>query len=227
MNRYFATLIAGTALFGYLDLSQAGTLTITSGPNFNPPGDFANTTIVATSDGSVIHAMGDSDVTAAPGGSASISISGNFSLAAGETFSYAYQFTIDLTSTVPVTMTVGGSAMITSPITFNPSPIMDTQNLQQGTHMYTGNGSVSNPFPFAISGTFQGSVTFDFAASASASAIEPQGAANTLHLTIPTNGLLFGAQSQPVQVPEPSTYALLALAFAGVGVCTLRRRANA
>lgn len=226
MNKCLGTAIAAVALFAWAEIGNAGTLTLDPNqPVYNPTNEFSNSTITATSQGSIINVVGDTNVTGAPGDMPKVSISGTFTLEAGETFSYAYQVSVDLNSTVPVTMTIGGSAMITSPFMFNPTPIMDSHTLMQGPHTYSGNGSITNPFGVQISGTFQGSVTFAFAASAAADSIQPQApGTNMLHLTIPNNGLLFGAQPQPVQVPEPSTYALLITALGGLGLAVTRRK---
>jgi hypothetical protein len=201
-------------MLAFTSAGRAGTITITSGPNFTPSNAFSNNTIQATSSGSMASIFGSTNVAITANSSASIAISGNFTANTGDVFSFFYNFSVDLNSAIPVTFTIQGTAH-----TFTDFTAMDTGTLLPGSHSYSGMKQ-TNPAPFSFSGTFDGSLTFNFGAAATSADGTPP--IDTLFLDIPNNGLLFGAS--PTAVPEPSTYALISTALGLFALVSLRRK---
>ena len=218
----FALLFAAAAVLVFTQLpALAGSITIDNGqPSFSPSQSFSNNSISAqVLNGNLLQIFGATNIAVPnPGsGSATIFISGSFSASAGEMVSFFYDFTINLSSSVPVTFTLQATANTQ----LGPVQVSDSGVVAPGSHEYTGMGQ-SNPAPFDVSGTYNGSLTFDFgSATRPGRIISVAGGADSLSLSIPQNGLQF--QVGPNAIPEPSTYALL---FAGVGAILLitRRR---
>ena len=103
-------LLAGAA--------SAGTLTIERGPSFLPGSAFTDNDIAATLlhdppgvMGDVVRLFGDSMV-APTAAEPRIIIGGNFSANAGDLFSVIYDFTVDLNSATPVTLTLAAQTVV-------------------------------------------------------------------------------------------------------------------
>ena len=93
--------------------APAGTITITSGPTFTPESAFTNNTIVVdTSQGSLAHVEGGATVTPDASNQVMATISGTYSANAGDVFSLAYSFVVDLNSDTPVPYTASGTATV-------------------------------------------------------------------------------------------------------------------
>ncbi len=222
MDRLIASLSAAAALFFLCTIpSDAGTLTLDPGqPSFNPAAVFSNNTITAqVVGGNLVQIFGNTDIVTGEGSSATIGVTGSFSGSTGDIFSFFYNFSVNLNSSVPVQVTLQGTANTQ----FGPLSVNDTFTLMQGMHDYTGMKETS-PAPVGLSGTYSGTITFDFLSPTSQKFAQskPRGLANFLTLSIPQNGLDF--QVAPTAIPEPSTFALAAFGFSGLLLALKRRR---
>ena len=215
--KLFASTFSAAALLIVCSMpAQAGTLTIDSGqPSFSPSNAFSNNTISAqVVNGNLLQIFGSTNIAITPGGSATIFISGTFSANSGDMVSFFYDFGINLVGTVPVSFTLQATANT------QLGPVQVTSNgvVTQGNHQYTDMGQ-SPPAPFDVSGTYNGTLTFNFGDNARPGRILAPNGASFLELSIPQNGLQF--QISPDAIPEPSTYALL---FSGLGAVLLIAR---
>jgi hypothetical protein len=213
MGKFLGSFAIAAALLALSGIdANAGSLTIDSGqPSFSPSNAFSNNSLSAqVVGGNLVQVFGNTDIAITPGGSAMIGITGTFSAAQGDVFSFFYNFSVNLNSTGPVQVTLQGSV--------GPFSINDTFTLSQGLHSYSGMKQTS-PSPIALSGNYQGTATFDFTNVTNLYRLEGA-ATNTMSLSIPQNGLEF--QLGPTGIPEPSTYALLVFSLA-ISILAARR----
>jgi PEP-CTERM motif-containing protein len=219
MNKLSASFAAVAALLLLCSTNAgAGNLTIDPGqPTFTPNGAFSNNSITAqVVGGNQLQIFGNTNIAVTPGGQAVIGVTGNFSANMGDFVSLFYNFSIDLNSSVPVTVTIAGTANTA----FGPVSASDSFVLGQGFHQYSGmNQSAAAPIP--LSGSYSATMTFDFGNPTTLRHVEGLGP-NSLSMSIPQNGLAF--QLAPTAVPEPSTFALAAFALGGLFVALKRRR---
>lgn len=158
-NTALALAAALAALVSFTLPASAGILTLDSGPTFTPPGVFTDNTIMAdtTIVGGLIHLTGNATVTPDATDTAAINLSGSYSADAGEVFSLAYSFSVDLNIPEPVAYT------ILATINFGGTqvPVEASGTLMPGLHKYEG-AFASPTLPTASSGTFSGSLTLTF-----------------------------------------------------------------
>ncbi|MEO7168612.1 MAG: hypothetical protein ABI016_16470 [Chthoniobacterales bacterium] len=157
-----ALVAALAALFTLASPAMAGTLTVTSGPDFSPPGAFSNNTIVVNTtigEGALVDLNGNATVDPSGTTQASIDISGDFSANVGDLFSAAYSFTADLNIVTPVTYTISGTA---TPTVGPPIVFTTTGTLMPGLHKYEGTFSAPGNFPVPVAGTYSASLVLDF-----------------------------------------------------------------
>lgn len=216
MKRLNLFICAAAALLFAANHSFAGTMTPAASPSpqpsFSPAAVVTNNTIgVQQATPSVLKIFGSATIT--PGAGASsvfLTLTGTFTANPTDLASYAYNFNINLQSATPATFTLslsaGGFSTSTTPQTI---PANSNQ-------AYTGRGQTAAT-PIGASGNFTGQLRIDFAAGTTAS--------DKLTLTIPQNSIDFAVQ--PTAIPEPSTYALLALGLGGVALHARRKRAVA
>lgn len=209
--------VAAVLLFAFATGANAGTLTIGYGPSFLPNRSFIHNSIDAELRhnpagliGDVVRLYGDSIV--APAAEyPRILIGGDFSANANDLFSVVYNFTVNLKSPDPITLTLGAQTIIGGAqqtfktlITINP-----------GFGHYQG--QINGPlFALATSGTWNGRLFFDLTTP---SASGP-GHRRRDHLFLDLKYVDF----QLVAVPEPSSLVSLALGLGLVGFLALRRR---
>ena len=189
------SLVAGSA--------SAGTLQVTSGPTYDPPGAFSNSTIqVQSLRPETVRISGDTTVTPTPSSTASITVTGNFSASSGDRASGAYSFVIDSNVTFPVQYELRGTATAAGQ-TLN----FGTQGtVLPGLNQYRGQFQAPSTFPFSAGGTFTGSLRLiSGAASASASAGKEAAAPGTLEVSITQ----FDFQLAPAAVTPIPTAQLL------------------
>ena len=142
---------------------SAGILTLDDlSPSFTPPGDFSNNTIVADTivRGDLIHLAGGTTVAPDVDNTAVVAVSGTYSAVAGEKFSAAYKFAVDLNSPTSVNYTLSGSV--------SGVPIPDVNGtFTPGLHVYEGTAAMPTPFLTDSSGDFSGTLTIDFGSTGS------------------------------------------------------------
>ena len=154
---------------GLLSLGAfAGTVTVTSGPNLQPPGAFTNSTIQAADPASDLADLTGSATITVPGSNTvSINMSGTYSADVGDLTTVAYTFSVDANVTGNTTYEINGSA--------NPTVTLDapggghfaeTGTILPGEHVYSMAISPPGPMQNATSGTFNLTLTFDFNAAA-------------------------------------------------------------
>ena len=91
----YSLLAASAALLSLASPAMAGVLTLDDGsPSYTPPANFSDNTLVADTivDGGLIHLTGTTTVMSSEGDTATITVSGSYTAAAGEKFSIAYKF---------------------------------------------------------------------------------------------------------------------------------------
>lgn len=207
--------------------TRAGTLDITSGPSFSPSNVFTNNSIAAEvedlagNSGQVLRFTGSSDVAPNSSPAPTISVNGKYTATGTDIASVAYNFTVDLTSPSPVTLTIAGQVTGT---------LFGTQNfsasivLTPGTQQYSG--TFAAPFPFVVTsaGDFSATLTFDFNnATTTLSKSSAADAAQGLNIDI--QQLDFQLSPEAVQViPEPSSLAFLGVGIGALVLVGLRRR---
>jgi hypothetical protein len=160
-------LVAGTltaalaALLSYASPMFAGSFTVATGPTFTPDTAFTNNTIAidATTGAELIRVNGGATITPDATNQAMISLDGGYSADAGDIFSAAYSFVVDMNALTSVTYTISGTAVVFG-ITV---PFSATGTLDPGLHKYEGTISVPDAtFPTATSGTWTAALTLDF-----------------------------------------------------------------
>lgn len=152
------------ALLAFASPSHGAILNLENGPNFTPEAAFTNNTIVAntTVSGGLIDLQGSATVTPVAN-TVSIDLSGSYGAEAGEKFSVAYSFTVDLNIPEPVGFTIAGTLDVGG----TPVPVMASGTLMPGLHKYEG-ALQSSPFPAPAAGNFTASFAFDFTSTGSA-----------------------------------------------------------
>ncbi len=208
--------IAAAFLFSLACSAGAGTLTIQNGqPSFKPQSSFTDNDISAVVlhnppgvMGDVVHLFGDSQV--APAALAPrILIGGGFSANAGDLFSVIYDFTVNLGTPDPITLTIGAQTIVNGvQQTFNT-----VLNIAPGVGHYQG--QIDGPlFSLATSGLWKGSLLFNFTTADGTTNPRP-------------DGLLLKVRAvdyQLASVPEPSSYVFLGMGIAALAFFALRRR---
>jgi hypothetical protein len=156
-----ALIAAVAAFFFVIGPASAGILTLDDmSPSFTPPGDFSKNTIVAdtTVEGGLIHLVGSTSVAPDVANTALVAVSGTYSAIAGEKFSIAYKFAVDLNSATSVNYTMSASV--------SGVPIPDINGtFTPGLHVYEGTTAMPSPFPTDSTGDFSGTLTIDFGSS--------------------------------------------------------------
>jgi hypothetical protein len=169
--------VAAAALVAFASPASAAFLTLQTGPTFTPAGDFSNNTIKVdtTVGGAFLHVVGGATVTPAAISSVNdmdtIAIGGTYSADAGDVFSVAYSFTVDLNSANAVSYTLTGTVTVAG----TPVPVSATGKLMPGLHQYQGT-AVSPRFPGPASGNFSGTLAFGFGSATQAPLAPAQGA---------------------------------------------------
>ncbi len=210
--------VAAGVLLAFSNQAAAGTITVTDGPSFMPPGAVTNNTVTLQQpNASLIQLFGNATIQVTPDSVVYLAIGGTFTADMGDIASLFYNFTVDLNSAIPVTFTLALTATPTSP-PLPPIELMEEGDILQGSHQYTGMDQ-SAPAPFALSGTFSGMLIFKFGAAPP----NPDGTTDTLFLQIPSDSIDF--QIAPTAIPEPSSYALLGLGILGLSFVARRRKA--
>ena len=157
---FFSLIAALAALLSFATPATAGILNLTSGPTFTPDSAFTNNTIKANTIvvGGLIDLVGGATVTPDDSNTAMIAITGDYSADAGDIFSVAYSFTVDLNTASPVTYVLSGNVTVLGlPVEFSTDG-----TLLPGLHRYEGTIEVPVSFPLPTTGTFAGMLEFDF-----------------------------------------------------------------
>lgn len=187
---------AAAALLAFVPSSRAGTLDVTSGPTFTPDSAFENNTItIDTSSPDLIHISGGATVTPDSTNMATIELSGTYDAAAGDKFSLAYSFTVDLNIPTPVAYTLNATVVIFG----NPVPVSSTGTLMPGLHKYEGTAE-SPVFPVpGGAGSFDASLALDFGSSANSILAAAEG---TLDLSIEQIDFDLAPEAATVEPPS-------------------------
>ena len=150
---------AALALLALASPGRAGILHLVSGPTFTPESAFTDNTIMAdtTISPDLIHISGSTTVTPDASNMATIDLAGTYDADAGDTFSVAYSFTVDLNIPTPVAYTLNATVVILG----TPVDVTSTGMLMPGLHKYEG-AAQSPTFPVpAVAGSFMASLTLD------------------------------------------------------------------
>ncbi|MGH7939328.1 MAG: hypothetical protein ACRD5Z_09840 [Bryobacteraceae bacterium] len=158
----FSFIAATTALLALASPSRAGVITLQGGPTFTPADAFTNNTIMADTTvgvgSGVVHFQGGATISAASSDTASISVSGTYGATAGEMFSLAYSFTVDLNVPGPATYTISAPSGVAVTGSF---AVAAQGNLMPGLHRYQGR-MMAREFPTNQNGDFTATVTLHF-----------------------------------------------------------------
>ncbi len=215
------SLLSGiaAAFLSFASVASAGTLTIQDGlPSFLPGSSFTENSITADLlhnppgvMGDVVRLLGDSLVDPAPE-APRILIGGDFSANAGDLFSVIYDFTINLATAEPITLTIGAQTIVDGvEQTFNSVLVVTP-----GIGHYQG--QIDGPlFTLATSGLWKGRLFFNFTSANGTTNPNPDGLLLRLR----------AVDYQLAAIPEPSTYALLGLGIAALVMVGRRRRQSA
>ncbi len=187
---------AAAALLSLASPASAGMLTLDdNNPVFTPEGAFSDNTIEADMTigfGALIHLEGTTTITPDETNTASVAVTGTYSALTGDFFSVAYKFAADLGFDTPISYTLTAD-LDGVPIT----PISGT--IESGLHTYQGTLQAPLSFPADDSGTFSGTLTFDFGTTGSAPlAAEP----GTLDLTV--QQIDFKLDPIPASITDPA-----------------------
>ena len=183
------------ALLTLASPATAGILNLTDGPNFTPPDAFTNNTIIANTivNGGLIDLVGGATITPDTSNTAAIDLSGTYSAEAGEKFSLAYSFTVDLNIPEPVSYTLKATVTVAG----SPIDVTSTGTLMPGLHKYEGTAESPN-FIAALAGDFSGSLTLDFV---SPTAAILSATAGTLDMNIQQIDFKLSPQAATVALP--------------------------
>jgi len=191
-------IAAFAVLLSFASPATAGLLVVNSGPTFTPESSFTNNTIMIDTtmmEGGLVHIDGGATITPDATNQVSIDIGGTYTADAGDIFSAAYNFTVDLNLDTSVAYTISGMVTVQGvPVPFNVNG-----TLMPGLHVYQGVFQVPVSFPVALSGDFSATLTLDFGASG-ATATEP----GTLALTIGQLDLQLAPNAVAVEGPSIS-----------------------
>lgn len=220
MNRIFSRkelayslLLAAALLLSFASQGVAGTLTI-SAPSFTPDDVVISDTIMSEQvRPDLVQLIGSATIASDPGSTVTLDFGGNFTADTGDMFSALYDFMFTLGNADPATYAVQAFVM-PGGFPFEIMVFEDTGTIQPGTSRVSR--VVSSETPISGSGTYRGVLELNFGSSDAAAAFL-EGTPNTLGLDIAE----FDFQLAPTAIPEPSTYALLAL---GCGALAVRAR---
>lgn len=188
---------AAAALLALASPSRAGILNLTSGPTFTPNTSFSNNTIMAdtTISPDLIHISGAATVVPDASNMAAIDLAGTYDADAGDKFSVAYSFTVDLNIPTPVSYTLDATVVILG----TPVHVTSTGMLMPGLHKYEGTAE-SPVFPVpAVAGSFSTSLTLDFSGVNAAILAAAEG---TLDLSIEQLDLRLDPTAATVEPPS-------------------------
>jgi hypothetical protein len=210
-------LAAGALLFTAASNTFAGTMTPTAQPSFSPANVVTNNSIMfQQATPSVVKIFGNATITPGAGAhTVTLSLSGNFTSNANDLASFAYNFNINLMSATPATFQLSLQVNPTGLPSFSAS--QGAQTVAANSNQAYSGRAQSPAAPFGGSGTFTGTLQINFGAGTTAS--------DQMILTIPQNSIDFAVQ--PTPIPEPSTYALLALGVLGLALHARRKAATA
>ncbi|HEY3663940.1 MAG TPA: hypothetical protein VGL24_12380 [Chthoniobacterales bacterium] len=195
----YSLLAASTALLSLASPARAGVLTLDDGsPSYTPPANFSDNTLVADTivEGGLIHLNGTTTVMPSEGDTATITVSGSYTAAAGEKFSIAYKFAADNNTGSPITYMLDGT------VSGVPIPTL-TGTIDPGLHVYSGTAEQPVPFPFPSTGNFSGVLTLTFGSASPTPVAAPSAAApGTLNLTV--QQIDFKLDALPATIQQPS-----------------------
>jgi hypothetical protein len=195
----YSLLAASTALLSLASPAKAGVLTLDDGsPSYTPPANFSDNTLVADTivEGGLIHLNGTTTVMPSEGDTATITVSGSYTAAAGEKFSIAYKFAADNNTGSPITYMLDGT------VSGVPIPTL-TGTIDPGLHVYSGTAEQPVPFPFPSTGNFSGVLTLTFGSASPTPVAAPSAAApGTLNLTV--QQIDFKLDALPATIQQPS-----------------------
>lgn len=200
------SLMSGAIVLMPLFLS-AGTVNVTSGPNFVPPAAFSENSIVANepqADQAVF--AGSATIMPPTSDTASINFSGTYAEDVGDLASVAYTFSVDSNVTGNTTFEINGSTNPGMATNANGGGhFADTGTIMSGEHVYSAALPPPGPSKTSGSGTFNLTLTFHFNAPASQPAQETPGpssaAAGTINVTI--GGVLLQVSPTAAAPPAP------------------------
>ena len=162
------------ALTPFVGDASAGTLTVVSGPSYNPSGAFKDSTIKAESlRPETVRMSGDTTVTPTPSSTPSITIFGSFVPSAGDRASGAYSFVIDSNVSFPVQYELYGAVAAPG----HASYLSTKGTVLPGLNQYRGVFQAPTTFPVSASGTFSYSIRFISGAGAAQPAATSDAAA--------------------------------------------------
>jgi hypothetical protein len=164
----FSLLLAAATLAGVS--AFAGTLTVSSGPVFDPPDAFTNNNVQLEvisnppgATGDVLHFSGSTTVVPIPGGMAALKADGTYTGVSGDNFSPIYSFTINSTSSIPISFQTF-TTVVVEPIGIPMGTSSPPVDVLPGLHQYRLEPPV---LPIgSLHGTYEVSLVFTFGSSA-------------------------------------------------------------